>query len=244
IGQLVNRAKLETSIIQYYVRALNTTGLILIGIAGVSGFIFSFTHIWAGVLALTIASLDLAVCAYLFKHTRYTAFAASLFIIPFSFAFWEWFANARLAQPLGWLTVAWMGLSLVYLGMGFILQKAERHASWFYALAQALTVLTLIFLPFEYVVNIKDWSHIPASITLGLSVGFYLLTIILHDRGKHPALSKLVNRLPLGVGKSILFFPAGLLFPIWIAVIWYGNHLSSEWSGALRTGLGVADLWL
>jgi hypothetical protein len=244
LGQGVRRTKLETTIGQYYVRALNTTGLILICLASISGLIFSFTHTWAGVLALTIASLDLAACAYLFKHTRYTAFAASLFVIPFSFAFWEWFTNARLAQPLGWLTMTWIGLSLAYIGMGVLLRKAEGHAKWLHGLAQALTFFTLIVLPFDYIVNIKAWSYIPASITLGLSVALYLLTIFLHDGGKHPALSTLVNGLPLGAGKSAFFFPAGLLFPVWIAVVWYGTHLSTEWFGARLTGFGLAYIGL
>ena len=243
-AQVVSRARLETTISRNYVRALNTTALILIAVASVSGLLFSYTHIWAGVLALTIASLDLAACAYLFKHTRYTMFASSLFLIPFSFAFWEWFTKAQFAQPLGWLTVAWMGLSLADLGLGLLLGKAERHAKWIHGLAQALTLFTLVVLPFEYVLNTKAWSYIPASITLGLSLALYLLTMILHDRGKHPALSGLVNGLPLGIAKSIFFYPAGILFPVWIAVIWYGNHLSGEWFGALLTGFGLAYIGL
>src|SRR4030095_2179519 len=98
-GQGIAQTRIENAIAQYYVRALNTTGLILIGLASVAGLFFSFTHIWAGAIALTIAALDLAVCAYLFKHTRYTPLASGLFVIPFSFAFWQWFADAKIHQP-------------------------------------------------------------------------------------------------------------------------------------------------
>ncbi|HEU0295271.1 MAG TPA: hypothetical protein VFR47_21200 [Anaerolineales bacterium] len=244
-GQGLNRARLDTIILQYYVRALNTTAFILIGLASVSGLVFSFTHIWAGVLALSIASLDLAACAYIFKHPRYTLLASSLFIVPFSFAFWEWFTTARLAQPLGWLTVAWMGLSLAYMGVGVLLRKVEGHATWLHLLAQALALFTLAVLPLEYLSgNTKAWSYIPASIALGLTVALYVLTIIMHDSGGHPALSSWVNGLPAPLGKSAFLFPGGLLFPIWIAVIWYGNQLSSEWFGALLAGFGIAYIGL
>ena len=244
VGQPVNRARLETNIIQYYVRALNTTGLALIGIAGVSGLIFSFTDVWAGVFALSIASFDLVVCAYIFKHTRYTLLATSLFIVPVSFASWEWFTSTRLSPALGWLTVIWMGLSLAYLTVGVSLRKAEGHARWLHLLAQLLTLFTLILLPVQYILNMKGWSYISASISLGLTLVLYVLTIILHHRRQHPALSALVDELPSPFDKSAFLFPAGAIFPVWIGVIWYGNHLSGTWFGALLTGFGIAYVGL
>ena len=244
VGQPVNRARLEANIVQYYVRALNTTGLILIGLASVTGLIFSFTHIWAGVFALSIASCDLVVCAYIFKHTRYTLLATSLFIVPVSFASWEWFTAARLTQPLSWLTVAWMGLSLAYLAVGVLLRKVAEHARWLHLLAQLLTLFTLIVLPVQYIVNMKVWSYIPASIALGLTLVLYLLTVILHHRGQHPALLALVNVLPSPLDKSAFLFPACAIFPIWVGLIWYGNHVSGAWFGALLTGFGIAYIGL
>ena len=240
IGQGITATKTEATVTQYYVRALNTTGLILIGLASVTGIFFLFTHIWAGVIALTIAALDLAACAYLFKSTRYTPLASGLFIIPFSFAFWQWFADAKLHQPFGWLTVAWVGLSLSYTGLGILLRKAEGHARWLHGFAQFMTLFALAALPLDYLVNAKAWTHFPASTAIGLALAFYLFSIILHDRGEQPALSALVNWLPYGLGKSIFIFLAGFLFPIWIAVIWYGNKLSGFWFGALLAGLGIA----
>jgi hypothetical protein len=136
IGQGLQKVKTESNIIQNYNKALNTTGLVLIGAAVASGLVISFTEIWAGVFALAVASLDLVVCAYLFKHTRYTFLASSLFTIPFTFAFWQWFADAGVAQPLGWLTVAWLELALAYIGLGAFLRKAEGHASRLHLMTQ------------------------------------------------------------------------------------------------------------
>ncbi len=240
IGQRVDKAKLEAAIIQRYIRALNVTGLILIGVASVGGFIVAFSETWAGVLALTIAAFDLVLCAYFFKQARYTLFASALFIVPFSFAFWQWFADAKLYQPFAWLTVAWLGLALAYTLLAVLLRKIEDHASRLYAVAHFITPLALIVLPFEYLARSDEWKYIPTSTTLGLSAVFYLLSIVLRDNGGHAALSKLVKWLPFGLGKSIFFFPAGLLFPIWIAVGWYGTNLIPEWFGAALTGFGAA----
>jgi hypothetical protein len=128
---------------------------------------------------------------------------------------------------------------------GVLLRKVEGHARWLHLLAQALTLFTLAVLPLEFLsVNTKAWSYIPASIALGLTVTLYVLTIVLHDSGGHPALSSWVNGLPAPLGKSAFFFPGGLLFPIWISVIWYGNQLSGEWFGAVLTGFGIAYVGL
>ena len=240
VGQLLKRTKIETSILQKYIKALNTTSLILIGLAAVSGFVFSFFKVWAGVLAMTVATLDLIVCAYFFKHTRHTLFASILFIAPFTFTFWQWFMDLELTQFLGWLTVTWLGLSLVYIVLGVLLRKSNGHARWLYILAHGLTLFGLGTLPLERLVIVNDWSYIPGSTTLGLAIILYLASAILHDNGKHPALSKWVEWMPLGLDKSIFIWFASLLFPIWIAVGWYGTKLSNIWFGALLAGFGIA----
>jgi hypothetical protein len=50
IGQGLQRVKTESNITQNYNKALNTTGLVLIGTAVASGFVISFTEVWGGVL--------------------------------------------------------------------------------------------------------------------------------------------------------------------------------------------------
>ncbi|HSO14069.1 MAG TPA: hypothetical protein VLT51_16960 [Anaerolineales bacterium] len=239
-GRLLKRTQAESNIIQNYVKALNTTGLLLIGAATASGSAISFFEVWAGVLAMTVATLDLAVCAYLFKHTRYTFLASSLFTVPFSVAVWQWFIDGQVKQPLGWLTVAWAGLALAYIGLGMVLRKSEGHASWFHILAHGLTLFALGALPLEYLATANNWSYIPGSTTLGLAIALYLASAVLHDSGRHPALSKWVEWMPLGLGKSIFLWFAGLLFPIWITVGWHGNELNAMWLGTLLTGFGIA----
>jgi len=240
IGQRLKNAKTESNVIQNYIRALNTTGLVLIGIAIASGVVISFIKVWAGTLALTVATLDLVVCAYLFKHTRYTFFASSLFILPSTIAFWQWFTDGQVTQPLGWLTVAWIGLALAYVALGAFLRKSEGHAIWLHLMAQGLTLFALFILPFEYLITTKDWSYIPSFTTLGMSIVMYLITTVLPDNEKHPVLSKLVAWMPLGLDKSIFLWLAGFLFPVWVAVGWHGNQLDGMWFGALLTGFGIA----
>ena len=240
IGQALARGKSNSTITQNYFTALNTTGLTLIAVGAVSGFIFAFTKIWAGVFAMLIATLDLVVCAYLFKKSQYTLLAVSLLVAPFTFSFWQWFIDAKLAQPFGWLTVAWGGLALAYVLVAVILHKAEGHARWIHLLSQFLVPLALLALPFEYRLTLDKWSYIPASTTLGLSVAFYLISTQLINTSNHPALAKLMGWLPLGLSKSIFLWLAGFLFPLWIAVGWYGTSLSGMWFGAVLAGFGIA----
>ncbi|HSG45019.1 MAG TPA: hypothetical protein VLA72_17870 [Anaerolineales bacterium] len=240
ISQGFARDKSSTTITQNYNKALNTTGLTLIAAGAVSGFIFAFSDVWAGVLAMFVATLDLIVCAYIYKQSRYTLLTSSLLVAPFTFSFWKWFMDADLAQPFGWLTVAWGGLALTYVLIATFLQNAERHARWIHLLSQLLVPLALFALPFEYLSTLGKWSYIPVSTTLGLSVVFYLISTRLTNTNNHPALTKLVDWLPLRLKKSVFLWFAGFLFPLWIAVGWYGTSLNGMWFGALLTGFGIA----
>ncbi len=98
IGRFLKRTNIAANILQKYTSALNTTSLTLISFAAVGGFVILFFEVWAGILAMTVAALDLVVCAYLFKHTRYTLLAASLTIVPFTFTFWQWFTDSEVAE--------------------------------------------------------------------------------------------------------------------------------------------------
>ena len=119
-GNFLNRAKTESEIAKKYPKALNTTGLILVGLAILGGYIVTaFGEIWPAVIALTLASLDLALCAYFFRKSRYTFISAGFFIIPFTLAFAHWFSERDVTQSIGWMTVAWGGLASAYIGISY-----------------------------------------------------------------------------------------------------------------------------
>jgi hypothetical protein len=241
IGQRTQRIKTESPIIRSYIKALNITGLALIGIAAFVGFIFAFDrdNLWAGVIGMTIAALDLAICAYIFGNSLYTLAASGLFILPFSIAFGRWFSDAKIAQPISWITVAIGGLAFAYILIGAGLKKSQEHAGWLHAVGHLLTGAALFVLPFDYFVSPEKWQHIPTLVSLGVGLGIYLLSFVLQNSGQHASLTDLSNWLPFGYGKSIFLWPIGLLIPIGLTVAWTGNDLSKLWLGAILAGLGL-----
>ncbi|HEU4745354.1 MAG TPA: hypothetical protein VFS61_08960, partial [Anaerolineales bacterium] len=243
IGQRLQRAKIEHTIIQKYPPAVNSIAFLLLGLASIGGFITAFSaEVWAGVIAMTLASLDLAICAYLFQKSRYTLLAAGLFVAPFSVATIEWLQTLDLsaAAVIAWLTFAWEVVALTYIGLGAILQKAERHNRWLFALAHILTSSAIFILPFSYLLDMPNWTPAPALMSLGASILVYLVSFILQDSGRHSSLSDISNWLPYGLGKGIFLWCLGILFPIWSAVAWYGAEVSNAWFGAVLGALGLA----
>lgn len=244
ISQRLQRAKIEHNIIRKYHTALHGTAFLLLGLAAMGGFVTSLfsAEVWAGVIAMTIVSLDLTICAYLFQRSRYTLLASGLFIVPFSIAAIEWLQTLNLspAPAIAWITFAWGALALTYIGLGVILQKAERHNKWLYAWAHVLTSSSLFILPFSYLLDMRNWTHAPALVSLGTSILVYLVSFILQDSGRHSSLSVLSKWLPYGLGKGIFLWFLGILLPIWSAVAWFGAELSNAWFGAVLGGFGLA----
>jgi hypothetical protein len=242
LSQLVKRAKLEAKIIQSYITALKTTGLILVGLAVIDAVLISFDkNIWPGIIALTISSLDLAVCAYLFQRSRYTLLAAGLVLVPFTLAIGRWLNDAHIAQGLTWLTVAWGALALIYIVSAALLRKVGEHARWLYIWAHVLIPVALFFIYFDYLTT-DAWVNTSALISLGICIAGYLTTFILQDSGKHESLSAISNWLPSGLGKSIFLWPIGLLLPLFSGVAWYGTRLTHSWFGTVLTGFALAYL--
>lgn len=243
IGQRLQRANIEHTIIQKYATAVNTIAFLLLGLASIGGFVtVSSAEVWAGVIAMTLASLDLAICAYLFQKSRYTLLAAGMFIAPFSVATIEWLQTLNLsaAAVIAWMTFAWSALALTYMGLGAVLQKAERHNRWLFALAHMLTSSAIFILPFSYLLDMRNWTNAPALVSLGVSILVYLVSFILQDSGRHSSLSAISNWLPYGLGKGIFLWCLGILFPIWCAVAWYGGELSNTWFGVVLGAFGLA----
>jgi len=242
IGQRTQQIKTESTIIPNYVKALNITGLLLICIGAIIGFIFSLdsTKLWAGVIGMTLAALDLAICVYIFGNSFYTLSASSLFILPFAIAFGRWFTDTKIAQPISWLTVAIGGLAFAYILIGAGLRKTQIHARWLYAVGHVLAGAALFILPFDYLTHPANWQYIPALISLGIGIGNYLLSFILQHSEQHASLTEVTKWLPFGLGRSLFLWPIGLLIPIWLTVAWRGNDLSMLWLGATLATLGLA----
>ena len=239
IGQRVQRIKTESTIIKGYVTALNVTGLVLIAIASLGGFFFSFDKVWAGVIAMTLAALDLAICAFIFKNSFYTLFASGWFILPFLFAVEQWFKDAKVAQPISWLTVAIGGLAFTYILIGAGLKKVQAHARWLYAVGHVLTGVALFVLPFDYLIYPEKWHYTASLVSLGIGIGIYLLSFVLQHSGQHATLTNISNWLPFGLGKAIFLWPVGFLIPVWLTVAWTGYALPKLWMGTLLVGLGL-----
>ncbi|MGB8984956.1 MAG: hypothetical protein WCC12_24035, partial [Anaerolineales bacterium] len=243
IGRRVEHSESESSLMHHYAEALNRTSLALIALALLGGYGAAFYgKTWPAVAALTLASLDLAVCAYLFRKAGYTALASGLFVIPFTLGWARWFQDGNVAQSLGWMTAAWNGLALLYIGIGAILYKTEKHADWLYLWGHIITIIALLVLPLDYFSKPEGWHNIPALVSLGLAFSVHLLSFVLQDSGRHPSFARVSNWLPYGLGKSIFLWLQGLLLPVWIAVAWYGSSQPRAWLGATLAGLGLAYL--
>ena len=242
IGQFLQRSKIEVGVVKKYLTALHTTAFLLLALAVMGGFVTSFSaDVWAGVIAMTLTTLELALCAYLFQKSRYTLFASGLFIAPFSIAIIEWLQTMEMqfAPGITWITFAWSALALTYLGLGVILQKAEKHNRWLYAWTHLLTPGAIFILPFGYLLDAGNWTSGPTLVSLGASILVYLVSFILQDSGKHSALSAVSNWLPYSLGKGIFLWFPGILIPIWSAIAWHGSELSTPWFGAVLAGFGL-----
>lgn len=242
IGHIMKRVGSKSDITQKYPKALKTTGLILIGLTILGGHTVAFIKIWPAVIALTLASLNLAFCAFFFQQSRYTLLSSGLFIIPFLLAFGRWFTDQNVSQLIGWITVAWSSLSLVYIGAGALLRNVDQHARWLYAVGHFSAFASFIILPFDFIIISDNWKNTPSLSTLGICFAVYTVSFILQDSGKYLSLSKISKWLPYGLGKSIFLWPLGIILPIWVSVAWYGSELSRPWLGGTLTGVGLAYL--
>ncbi|HKY54881.1 MAG TPA: hypothetical protein VJM08_11270, partial [Anaerolineales bacterium] len=242
ISQRLQKSRIEPAVVQKYIMALNTTGLILLSIGAVGGFVISLlsNDVWPGIVAMTLSSFDLIICAYFFHKSRYTLVAAGLFIAPFSMAIIEWFDifNIQTAPGIAWLTFAWSTLALLYTVLGAALRKAESHNRWLYLWAHILIPIAISILSLSYIIDAAHWTSGPALVSLGTSICVYVFSFILQDSGKYSSLTAISNWLPYGLGKSVFLWPIGLLFPIWCAVAWYATDLPSPWFGTMLTALG------
>jgi hypothetical protein len=237
LGELLKQSGPVSVMNRHYQQALNGTGFVLIILATLGGFVTLIPELWRGVAAVAIASFDLAVCAYLFRHPGLTFIATGLFIFPFSFAVGRMLYDAQVPQVAAWLTVAWCGLSVAYVSFAAVLRKAEYHALWLYVWAHFLAPVALFVL---LLIHRLGLSNSPELASLGLALVVYLMTFILQASHKHPAFTRLEKWVPLGIGKSFFLWPLGVILPVAAAVAWYGSVLLRPWFGAALAGGALA----
>jgi hypothetical protein len=216
-----------------YPTALTVVGLCLLVIAAGSGLITLLIDYWPGVTALALSALALAASAFLLRSHWLAGAAAALFFLPFSLAVGRWLGNA-------WLMAAWAGLALVYLGIGALLRRAEAYARWLHLGAHAIALLAPPALLFHYLLTYRHWRNGPALVALGGLALVYLLSALLDDSRRHPALSRYAR----WFGQSTFLWPLAAYPPIWVAVAWKGTPLTFAWLGVALAWLGLAYVGL
>jgi hypothetical protein len=241
LGRLVElRGSWEKTIRRSYLWALYVTGFGLLGIALLGGLLTLAFDVWSGVVALTVVSLLLAGFAYLFHKHYFLLGATGLFILPFSVAIAEWLNSREVLHLLAWLLVGWTGLALVYVALAFTMRRAVRFAIWPYALAHALAAMTVLGVLSDYAFDPGQWYAVPAVVSLGGVVLVYLLSALILDSGRHPALTFLASLLPAPFNRSVFLWPLAVVTPLWIGAAWMGTILEMAWLGVIFACLALA----
>jgi hypothetical protein len=219
---------------------------LLAAIGLLAGLTTLFTDLWAGVIGLVLADALLVGWARLFRRPLFSFAAAGLFVVPFTAAVFKLLSTASLAPAAGWMAAAWTALALGYLGLAAGLRNAERHARWVYLWAHVVTGLagmTLAGLVAISALGLSGASNdsLTALITISGALAVYSASAVLHDSGRHPALSRWVAWLK-PADEAAFLWPIGALLPAWLAVAWWRWALPWGWSwfAAALAGLGLA----
>ncbi len=219
-----------------YPQLINLAGMALVGLTVAGGLIDANFNIWASVVALSLVSGLLVLCAYLFAYPVLVWAASGLFLLPFTLAANNLLSASQLSQPAGWLIVSWLVLALVYLGAAAVLRRAVPYIRWLFVTSHIMTVLCFIAASVALAIGLE-----PLSITIAwtLCLMVYLLSAVLHDTGQHPALSNWLKWLPSQLITGAFLWPAGVLFPILTISAWKLFNLNFTWYGpaASLTGL-------
>jgi hypothetical protein len=234
----------ETGPRRSYPMAAALAGFGLLAIAICGGLVVLLINLWAGVLALTLAALVLVGCAYLYRRPVLGLLASGLFIIPFSLAVFQWLSDFNVFQPGAWLMGAWAGLGLAYLGLAAFLRQAEKYVTWLNLWAHLLAPTAAIGLLINYSLTAATWFSGPTLAALAGLILLYLVSAVLHDSGRHLALSDNLKWLPAELEPGIFLWPPGCLLPVWLAVAWWSSPLDRPWLGAALAGLALVYVGL
>jgi len=223
-----------------YLTAVNLAGFALAAMAVLAGFVMMVEYPWPSVIALSLAALVLAGYAYLFQRPILVLLAGGLFLAPYSLAIHQWLGDFNVSQPVVWLMAAWAGLALTYLGVAVLLRTAEKYGAWLNLVAHVLAPAASFGLLVNYIETADRWFAAPTLAALGGVILVYLASAVIHDSGRHAALSRYVNWLVSDrFSQAIFFWPVGFLLPIWLAVAWSGTVLNLPWLGTGLAGLAL-----
>ncbi|HLF89211.1 MAG TPA: hypothetical protein VI451_09720, partial [Anaerolineales bacterium] len=218
----------------FHLLPFQLAGFGLLALSIVWGLLTTPFEFWSGVITLTLASVILGGYAPWLRQPLFVLASGGLFLVPFSLAVWRWLEDVF--QRSDWLTASWVGLAFVYLGIAALLRQKPRYMRWLTLLAQSLLPLAIVVMGFFSLIRETTFT-IPPLVSLGVVIGVYLLTAILHDSKMHPALSEWVNWLPDNLRTAIFLYPISILIPIWVSVAWRGSVLIPAWLGAALAGV-------
>jgi hypothetical protein len=224
----------------HMVTALSFVHWALILVTVFAGLLALRSNLWAGVISLTLSSVLLGWSATLYRRSSLVLAAALVFILPVSLSLRQWLIDFEVAQAGDWIMAGWSGLALVYLTLAVASRKAQDYVRWLNLVAHIITPVVLLGLIFNFVLTSSRWYNGPALVALGGVIFVYVASALIHDSGKHPALSKYLDWLPEFLKNAIFLLPIGLLVPIWMAIAWPGSILVPSWLGVALSGLGLA----
>lgn len=219
-----------------YQGAAHSAGFALLAAAVITGLVTVVVDVWAGVTALTLASVVLAWCAYFLRRPALVFLASGLFIAPFSIATLRLLNDNNVSQLIAWRAAAWSGLALVYLISAGGLRRAEKYVTWLHLWAQALVPLAGLGLVINYWVTAQAWFNGPTLVALAGVIAVYGASAFLHDSGRHPALSRYVPK----ANQSIFLWPIAALIPVWAAIAWWGTVYDYRWVSVIWAALALA----
>jgi hypothetical protein len=236
---IVRRLPDATTLRQDFTRAMKPAYWALVAVSISLGLAIIVVDRWAGVLALTVASLNFGLSAYRDRRPIHVLLGAGLFVVPYSATIRQLLVDFEILQFGAWLITSLVGLALVYLLIAAALRKAEDYVSWLNLIVHILAPSLSFGLVVNYAVTIDTWYNGPTLIALFGILLVYVLSAILHDSGRHPAISRHLTWLPDRIEQNLLLWPVGFLIPVWITIAWMGSSLEVSWLGAAIAGLGV-----
>ncbi|MCP4357113.1 MAG: hypothetical protein GY796_03730 [Chloroflexi bacterium] len=203
----------------------------------ISGSLYGLNHAyWGGTLSLLLAAVTICGLGWLHRESRLILVGVGLFILPYSLAFYRIFILLEMTQPIGWLMVAWSGLSLIFLLLSLPLQHSQSTihnpqfiikqlpygtAVWLTIWAHILVWASVIGLLPATVIDRGVWTSVPILMTLAGVMGLYLLSAVLHHNGRYPIISHSLNKdFPGWLARSFYQWPLAGLIPLWISIAW------------------------